>query len=108
MALILDALRYNGIPRYSIMKQTGINYAQLKKYLESLNKTGFIEISMKGGKVVYRASQKGVAVLTQYNILQDMLSGAPLNANPAELPVKDYNGSGIPQHAMPLTTRFPK
>jgi len=108
MALILKALRFAGIPRYSIMKQTGINYAQLKKYLESLNKTGFIEISMKGGKVVYRASQRGVAVLTQFNILQEMLSGAPIDANPAALPIKGYNGPSIPEHAISLATRFPK
>jgi predicted transcriptional regulator len=108
MALILEALRNNGIPRYSIMKQTGINYAQLKKYLESLSKTGFIEISMKAGKVVYRASQKGLAVLTQYNILQDMLLGAPFEANSDELPVKDYNRPDMPQNAMPLATRLPK
>jgi predicted transcriptional regulator len=108
MALILSTLKYNGIPRYSIMKQTGVNYAQLRRYLESMSKTGFIEISMKGGKVVYRASQKGIAVLTQYNILQDILSGAPLGANPEALSVKDYGGSGIPQHATPFTTRFPK
>jgi predicted transcriptional regulator len=75
VALILDALRFNESGRYSLMKNTSVNYSQLKKYLKFLSKVGFIETSIRGSSVFYRTSDSGIAYLRQYCILRDMLVG---------------------------------
>jgi predicted transcriptional regulator len=76
IASILDATKYGGEDRYLLMKQTSINYAQLKKYLESLAKIGFVEVQMRGEQISYRASQKGLEFLKQYYVLLGMLMNA--------------------------------
>lgn len=76
IALILEAARHAGTGRYFLMKQTSINFAQLKKYLETLIRLGFIEAGIRERKMFYRASQEGVAFLNQYGILRDMLAGS--------------------------------
>lgn len=58
------------------MKNTSVNYSQLKQYLKLLNKIGFIETNIKQGSILYRASESGIAYLRQYSILRDMLLGA--------------------------------
>ena len=85
IALILEAAGSNGAALYSLMKRTSINYAQLKKYLPSLIKIGFIEAEVGDGKISFRASERGLAFLRQYNILRDMLlstyvGNKPINA----------------------------
>jgi predicted transcriptional regulator len=55
------------------MNRTSINCALLKKYLKSLVEMGFIELEMKEGRIFYKASNRGLDFLRQYNILQDML-----------------------------------
>lgn len=76
IALILEAVKDNGAARYSLMKQTGNNYSQLKKYLELLAKIGFIEVHIREGKVFYKASELGLEFLKQYNVLMDMIASA--------------------------------
>lgn len=76
IALILEAAGSNGAGLYSLMKRTSINYAQLKKYLPSLTKIGFLEAEIREGKISFRVSERGFAFLRQYNILRDMLLSA--------------------------------
>jgi len=85
VALILDAVKYSGAARYLLMKQLGINYAQLKKYLKPLTEFGLIEVDIKNGQVLYRASEKGVAFLRQYIVLCEMLSSAEMHRRPLDV-----------------------
>jgi predicted transcriptional regulator len=81
VALILEAVKYGDAGLYFIMKQTNINYPQLKKYLKPLSRLGFVEPSVRDGKAFFRASEKGLAFLKQYNVLRDMLSNADFESN---------------------------
>jgi len=76
VALMLEAMRDNGATRFSIMKYTCINSAQLKKYLRFLTEMGFIEMDIKASRLLYRASEKGLAYLRQYQVLLGMLLSA--------------------------------
>jgi len=82
------------------MRYTSNNYTQLKKYLDLLAKIGFIEVNIGQGKVLYRASEKGLAFLRQYNILRDMLIGV----YPRNEPINAIQ----PYTATPLVTRLMK
>ena len=72
-ALLLEAVKGDGAPRFSIMRQAGINCAQLKKYLGPLHELGFLEKELRDGRVLYRASEKGREFLKQYYVLLGML-----------------------------------
>jgi predicted transcriptional regulator len=76
IASILDATKCNSGDRYFLMKHTGINYAQLKKYLGSLIRMGFVEIRMREQRILYCATEKGLAFLSQYYVLLEMLINA--------------------------------
>jgi predicted transcriptional regulator len=73
IALLLEAVKGDGAPRFSIMRQAGINCVQLKKYLGSLHELGFLEKELRDGRVLYRASDKGLEFLKQYYVLLTML-----------------------------------
>ena len=73
IASTLEAVKGNGTSRYYIMKRIGSNSVQLKKYLESLTETGFIETVIKDDQVLYRASEKGLDFLRQYYALVGMM-----------------------------------
>lgn len=76
IALILDAVQNSSEDRYFVMKYAGLNYTQLKKYLETLAEIGLVIKHTREGRVLYRASEKGLAVLRQYYVLFEMLAGA--------------------------------
>ena len=76
VALILESAKFGDSGLYSIMKRTNINYPQLRKYLKPLSMLGLVEVSVKGGKVFYRASEKGLVFLKHYNVLRDILFNA--------------------------------
>jgi predicted transcriptional regulator len=97
MASILDVARNNSGDRYFLMKRSGVNYSQLKKYLGSLTKIGFIEVEMRGRRIQYCATEKGLAFLRQYYILLGMLADT--------YPIGDQ-GQLVYQHA--YTTRKPQ
>jgi len=78
IALILDAAKNEFAGRYPLMKHAGLNYTQLKKYLEPLSEIGLISKHINEGKIVYRASEKGLAILKQYYLLLEMLMEARL------------------------------
>ena len=69
MASMIEAVKDNGKSGYSLLKHTCTSSAQLKKYLESLTEMGFIETDIKDGRVLYRASEKGLDFLGQYYVL---------------------------------------
>jgi len=79
---MLDAIKDNEATRFSLMKQTGINSLQLKKYLGSLIEMGFIETYMREGRIAYKTTLKGIAFLRQYYVLLEMLLGGPPLNNP--------------------------
>jgi len=109
IALILEAVKYTGAARYSLMKHTSINYAQLKKYLKPLTKIGFIEMCRKEDKVLYMASEKGLAFLRQYNVLRDMLLSACSENKPIDIIYEKYNVSTVQQYTTtPSSTPFIK
>ena len=76
IASMLEAMRDNSRALYPIMKHAGSNYTELKKYLNSLTEIGFIEKDIKQGRVLYRASEKGLNFLRQYYVLLGMLFNA--------------------------------
>ena len=90
IALILGAVRSksNSVGPYSIMKNAGINHKQLKKYLGSLTEMGFVETDIEEGRVLYRASEKGLAFLRQYYVLLGMLLSTPMRNNQLTLFIK--------------------
>lgn len=103
IALMLEAMKYNGVSRFSILKYTSTNSSQLKKFLESLIEMGFVEMDIKGNSVLYRASEKGLAFLGQYYILQEMLLSTRVRNKPTNV-VYASNGQ---QHPTTLfATRF--
>jgi len=69
IASVLEAVKDNGTSRYSLMKHMGSNFVELKKYLDSLTEMGFVETDIKDGRVLYRASEKGLDFLRQYYVL---------------------------------------
>jgi predicted transcriptional regulator len=73
IALVLEAVKADSATRFSIMKQAGINCAQLKKYLKSLTEMGFVVMELKGNKESYRASDEGLEFLRHYHVLLGML-----------------------------------
>jgi len=82
IALMLEAVKSNGAARFYLMKHAGINCAQLNNYLESLAEMGFIETDIKEGRVLYRASERGLEFLKQYYVLQGMLLNTYIQNKP--------------------------
>ena len=78
-AMMIEAVKENngnGAPRFSIMRNTSINSVQLKRYLSSLAEMGFVEVDNAENRRVYKATNRGLDFLKQYNILQRMMFGA--------------------------------
>jgi len=73
IGLVLESVKDNNATSFSIMKDTSINFVQLQKYLGSLIEIGFIETYVQDGRTSYKASEKGMAFLRQYQILFGML-----------------------------------
>jgi predicted transcriptional regulator len=76
IALMVEAVKDEGRARFSIMKHASINCGQLNKFLGSLIEMGFIYEGVKDGRVVYRASERGLDFLRQYYVLLGMLLAA--------------------------------
>lgn len=109
IALMLEAARHEDATLYTIMKYTGINYAQLKKYLPSLIKMGFMEMKINDGKISFVVSENGLAFLRQYNILRDMLLNAYTGNKQVSTVHEETTLSKAQQRApMPFTTRLAK
>jgi len=76
IALMVEAVKDGGQARFSIMKHASINCGQLNKFLNSLIEMGFIWEDVKDGRVMYRASERGLDFLRQYYVLLSMLLAA--------------------------------
>jgi len=76
IALMVEAVKDGGQARFSIMKRASINCGQLKRFLSSLVEMGFIQEDVKDGKVMYRASERGLDFLRQYYVLLSILLAA--------------------------------
>lgn len=77
IALIVEAVKDVGQPKFSIMKHASINCGQADKFLSSLTGMGFVVPYTVSGRPTYRASERGLAFLRQYYVLLSMflLSG---------------------------------
>jgi len=76
IALMVEAVKDGGQARFSIMKHASVNSGQLNKFLSSLTEMGFIQEGVKDSKVVYKASERGLAFLRQYYVLLSMFLAA--------------------------------
>jgi len=76
IALMVEAVKDGGQARFSIMKHASINCGQLNRFLNSLIEMGFIWEDVKDGRVMYRASERGIDFLRQYYVLLSMLLAA--------------------------------
>jgi predicted transcriptional regulator len=72
IALMVEAVRDVGQPKFSIMQHASINCRQADKFLSSLTSMGFIEQYVMSGRPMYRASERGLAFLRQYYVLLSM------------------------------------
>jgi len=72
VALMVEAVKDCGQPKFSIMKHASINCSQADKFLSSLTEMGFMERYVMAGRPMYRASERGVAYLRQYYVLLSM------------------------------------
>lgn len=72
IALVVEAVRDAGQPKFSIMKHASINCGQADKFLSSLTSMGFVEQYAMSGRPMYRASERGLAFLRQYYVLLGM------------------------------------
>jgi predicted transcriptional regulator len=73
IASMLEAVKGRGARRFSIMRRTSVNSAQLKKFLGSLTELGLVEIDTEGERAVYKATDRGIEFLKHYNILQRIM-----------------------------------
>jgi predicted transcriptional regulator len=73
---MVEAVKDGGQARFSIMKHASINCGQLNRFLNSLIEMGFIREDVKDGRVMYRASERGLDFLRQYYVLLSMLLAA--------------------------------
>jgi predicted transcriptional regulator len=74
MALILDAARDKYVTRFSMVKYSNTNYAQLKRYLRVLIEMRLIEVRVIDGRVLYKTSVEGIDFLERYYALLDIFS----------------------------------
>lgn len=72
IALMVEAVKDGDQAKFSIMKHASINCGQLNKFLASLIEMGFIEQYSTNDKILYRASERGLAFLRQYYVLLSM------------------------------------
>ena len=73
IALMVEAVKDGGQARFSILKHASINCGQLNKFLACLVEMGFIEQYAANDKILYRASERGLAFLRQYYALLSTL-----------------------------------
>ena len=73
IASMLEALKDECTSKYSLMKHTGTNFVELKKYLESLTEMGLIEANTENGRILYKASDRGIDFLKHYYSLLGMM-----------------------------------
>jgi predicted transcriptional regulator len=81
IALILEAAKDGGEGRFAIMRHASVNCSQLEKFLRSLIEMRFIEVYGKEGRILCRATEKGLAFLREYYVLLGMLVTAPTQNN---------------------------
>jgi predicted transcriptional regulator len=97
IALILEALKVESAGRYVLMKHTGVNYAQLEKYLKTLSIVGFIRMENRQGQALFRVSERGLAFLGQYYVLLGMLLNAYSENETRNNPYEAENEASIGQ-----------
>jgi len=73
VALVLESVKSDWATPFPIMRYAGINFTQLKKYVECLVHIGFIEEKANSSRLSYKATERGVEFLSQYYVLLGML-----------------------------------
>lgn len=103
LALVLEAINYNGASPSFIMRYAGMNYKQLKKYLGSLTEIGFVDTNAIDDQISYRVNEKGLAFLRQYYVLLMMLLGVCTENNQLTLFMslnKNLTDKSVRQYAL--------
>ena len=76
IASILEATRANPLGLHSLMSHSNTSFALFKKYLESIIEIGLMDRETEDDRVLYRATDKGLAFLEKYHSLQQILIDA--------------------------------
>lgn len=76
VASMLEVMKDQEMGRFSLMKHTDINCAQVRNYMGSLVKMGFVKTETRYRQILYKTTEKGVEFLRQYYVLQGMLVNA--------------------------------
>lgn len=71
IALILEVAS-TGASRFAIAHRLNTNYSHLRKYLDFLIKTGFIDVEVNEGQISYKTCEKGFEFLRLYHVLLRM------------------------------------
>jgi predicted transcriptional regulator len=85
IALVIEAVKDDFASRFSIMMHANLNCSQLKKYLQPLIEIGFIETNVRNGRVIYKASEKGLDFLGKYYALLRTLLSVSEEYNSAKI-----------------------
>jgi predicted transcriptional regulator len=104
IALLLEAVKDNGATRFSIMKYASTNYKQLEKYLDGLTEIGFVEMDMREGQCLYKATEKGLNFLRQYYVLLGALLSAFEKSKSANIVYEAEYDTATARH--PICDRF--
>lgn len=72
-ALVLEAAS-DGTSLFAIARHVNTNYTHLRRYTDFLVKTGFINVKVDGGRILYKTSEKGFEFLRLYHTLLSMFS----------------------------------
>ena len=72
---ILKVLAHRGPLKLThVMNRANVNCRVLKEYLDFLTKQGLVEEKIiRGGRIVYAITQRGVTVLKQFRELKEVL-----------------------------------
>ncbi|MEP0824154.1 MAG: hypothetical protein HRF40_01570 [Nitrososphaera sp.] len=69
---IIDSTN-GGSSRRRILLTTGLSSTQFKRYLSLLVQSGYIEVVEDNRQKIYRATEKGIALLNVYNNIKELL-----------------------------------
>ncbi len=62
-----------GASRRRILLRTGLSSTQFKRYVAFLVQSGYIEVEEDNRQKIYRATEKGIALLQVYNNIRELL-----------------------------------
>jgi len=90
MAEIVNIAR-KGTSKTRIMYKANLSFCQINEFLSLLSQTGLLERSAADGKVIYKATQKGLNFMERQQQIMDMLNeDVWVYRNGMKAPLFDY------------------